>query len=168
VQVTSQINVPNKLTINGLEFQWVQPLDFLTRKIGVTGFGFNANATIVDQRSDGPATAFGVAPFTYNITGYYEKNGVMLRVSTTSRQGSVNSGAAQNGIPAAALFGTDYTTYDFSSSFDLDKIFGFAGAPQLTANFTDATLRSYFQFENATFTQYKPGRQFLVGLRGSF
>jgi TonB-dependent receptor len=171
VQVTSQINVPNKLTINGLEFQWVQPLDFLTRKIGITGFGFNANATIVDQRSDGPATAFGVAPFTYNITGYYEKNGIMLRVSTTSREGSQNSGAAQNGIPAAALFGTDYTTYDFSSSFDLDKIFGFAGAPQLTvnvANFTNATLRSYFQFENATFTQYKPGRQFLVGLRGTF
>ncbi len=171
VQVTSQVNVPNKLTINGLEFQWVQPLDFLTRMIGVTGFGFNANATFVDQRSDGPATAFGVAPFTYNITGYYEKNGVMLRVSTTSREGSQNSGAAQNGIPAAALYGTDYTTYDFSSSFDLDKIFGIAHAPQLTvnvANFTDATLRSYFQFENATFTQYKPGRQFLVGLRGTF
>ncbi|MEI5688800.1 TonB-dependent receptor [Sphingomonas kyungheensis] len=171
VQVTSQVNVPNKLTINGLEFQWVQPLDFLTRHIGITGFGFNANATVVDQRSDGPATAFGVAPFTYNITGYYEKNGVMLRVSTTSREGSQSSGLAQNGIPAAALYGTDYTTYDFSSSFDLDKIFGFAGAPQLTinvANFTNATLRSYFQFENATFTQYKPGRQFLVGLRGTF
>ncbi|MBB6504977.1 TonB-dependent receptor [Sphingomonas endophytica] len=171
VQVTSQVNVANKLTINGLEFQWVQPLDFLTRMIGVTGFGFNANATIVDQRSDGPAVAFGVSPFTYNITGYYEKNGIMLRVATTSRQGSQNSGAAQNGIPAAALYGTDYTTYDFSSSFDLDKLLGIPNAPQLTfniANFTDATLRSYFQFENATFTQYKPGRQFLIGLRGTF
>ncbi len=171
VQVTSQVNVPNKLTINGLEFQWVQPLDFITKHIGVTGFGFNANATVVDQRSDGPAQAFGVAPFTYNITGYYEKHGVMLRVSTTSREGSQNSGAAQNGIPAAALFGTDYTTYDFSSSFDLDRIFALKNAPQLTvnvANFTNATLRSYFQFENATFTQYKPGRQFLIGLRGTF
>lgn len=171
VQLTSQVNVPNKLTINGLEFQWVQPLDFITKHIGVTGFGFNANATLVDQTSDGPAQAFGVAPFTYNITGYYEKHGVMLRVATTSRRGSQNSGAAQNGIPSAALFGTDYTTYDFSSSFDLDKIFGLTGAPQLTvnvANFTDATLRSYFQFENATFTQYKPGRQFLIGLRGTF
>jgi TonB-dependent receptor len=171
VQVTSQVNVPDKLTINGLEFQWVQPLDFLTRKIGITGFGFNANATIIDQTSKGAAQAFGVAPFTYNVTGYYEKNGVMLRLSTTARRGSQNSGAAQNGIPSAALFGTDYTTYDFSSSFDLDKIFGMAGAPQLTvnvANLTDATLRSYFQFPNATFTQYKPGRQFLIGLRGTF
>jgi len=171
VQLTSQINVPDKLTINGLEFQWVQPLDFLTRRIGVTGFGFNANATIVDQRSNGAAVAFGVAPFTYNITAYYEKHGVMLRVSTTSRRGSQSSGAAQNGIPAAALFNSDYTSYDFSSAFDLDKILGVPHLPQLTvnvSNFTDATLRSYFQFSNDTFTQYKPGRQVLVGLRGTF
>ncbi len=171
VLVTSQVNVPNKLKINGLEFQWVQPLDFLTEKLGFRGFGFNANATIVDQTSDGPAQAFGVAPFTYNITGYYERNGVMLRVSTTSREGSQSSGNSQNSIPAAALFNSDYTTWDFSSAFDLDKIFGVKKAPQLTinvSNFTNATLRSYFQFPNATFTQYKPGRQFLVGLRGSF
>ncbi|AOH84968.1 TonB-dependent receptor [Sphingomonas panacis] len=171
VQITSQLNVPDKLTINGLEFQWVQPLDFLTSHIGVTGFGFNANATIVDQTSKGAAVAFGVAPFTYNITGYYEKHGVMLRVSTTSRRGSQNSGTAQNGIPAAALYGFDYTSYDFSSAFDLDKIFNLPHAPQLTinvSNFTDATLKSYFQFENLAFTQYKPGRQVLVGLRGTF
>ncbi|RUN75932.1 TonB-dependent receptor [Sphingomonas sp. TF3] len=171
VQLTSQTNVPDKLTINGLEFQWVQPLDFLTKHIGVTGFGFNANATVVDQTSKGAAIAYGVAPFTYNITGYYEKHGVMLRVSTTSRRGSQSSGAAQNGIPAAALFNNDYTSYDFSSAFDLDKIFGIKNLPQLTvnvANFTDATLKSYFQFSNDTFTQYKPGRQVLVGLRGTF
>jgi len=171
VQVTSQVNVPNRLKINGLEFQWVQPLDFVTKLIGVTGIGFNANATIVDQTSDGPAQAYGVAPYTYNVTGYYEKNGIMLRVSTTFRKGSQSSGANQNGIAAAALFNDNYQQFDFSSAFDLDKLLGIKGAPQLTvnvANFTDATLRSYFQFSNATFTQYKPGRQFLVGLRGSF
>jgi len=171
VQVTSQVNVPEKLTINGLEFQWVQPLDFVTRLIGVTGFGFNANATIVDQTSKGAAQAYGVAPRTYNATLYYEKNGVMLRVSTTYRKGSQSSGANQNGIAAAALFNDSYQQYDVSSAFDLDKLFGMKGAPQLTinvANFTNATLRSYYQFSNATFTQYKPGRQFLIGLRGSF
>ncbi|MBW8745851.1 MAG: TonB-dependent receptor, partial [Sphingomonas sp.] len=171
VQVTSQVNVPEKLTINGLEFQWVQPLDFATRLIGVTGFGFNANATIVDQTSKGAAQAYGVAPRTYNATLYYEKNGIMLRVSTTYRKGSQSSSANQNGIAAAALFNDSYQQYDFSSAFDLDKLFGIKNAPQLTlnvANFTNATLRSYFQYSNATFTQYKPGRQFLIGLRGSF
>lgn len=171
IQVQSQVNVPNKLTVNGLEFQWIQPLDFLTESIGVRGFGFNANATIVDQRSDGPAVAFGVAPFTYNLIGYYENGGVNLRVSTTFREGSQSSGANQNGIPTAALFTDNYQQWDFSSSFDLEELFGWNGAPQLTVdvqNFTNSTLRIYFQYEGATFTQYRPGVQYLVGLRGTF
>ena len=43
--------------------------------------------------------------------------------------------------------------------------------PQLTIdviNLTNAEQRSYFQFNNATFTQYDPGRTVIVGLRGSF
>ncbi|WP_420140033.1 TonB-dependent receptor [Sphingomonas sp.] len=171
VQVTSQVNVPERLKINGLEFQWVQPLDFVTKLVGVTGFGFNANATIVDQTSKGAAQAYGVAPRTYNATIYYENHGVMLRVSTTYRKGSQSSGANQNGITSAALFNDSYQQYDFSSAFDLDKLLGIKGAPQLTvnvANFTNEKLRSYFQFSNATFTEYRPGRQVLIGLRGSF
>jgi len=171
VQITSQINVPNKLVINGLEFQWVQPLDFVTERFGIKGLGINANATIVDQSSDGPAIAFGVAKYTYNVTGYYENHGVTLRVTTTFRKGSQSSSANQNGIAAAALFADDYRQFDFSSIFDLEKMFGIRHAPQLTfdvVNFTNSTLRSHFQFSDATFTQYKPGRQFLFGIRGSF
>ena len=171
VQVQSQINVPNKLTINGLEFQWVQPLDFLTSRFGIEGLGVNANATIVDQTSNGPATALNVAKYTYNLTGYYERNGVSLRLSQVYRKGSQSSGLNQNGIAAAALFADDYRQTDFASSFDLDKIFGCKNAPQLTfnaINITNEKLRSYFQYENATFTYYKPGRQYLVGLRMSF
>ena len=38
------------LKVNGLEVTWVQPLDFLLgRYLGVTGFGFTANLTIIDQ-----------------------------------------------------------------------------------------------------------------------
>jgi TonB-dependent receptor len=171
VQIQSQINVPNKLTINGLEFQWVQPLDFLTSRFGVEGLGVNANATIVDQTSNGAAIAYGVAKYTYNLTGYYEHNGVSLRLSHVYRKGSQSSGANQNGVTAAALFSDDYKQTDFSSSFDLEKIFGLGNVPQLTFNVTNITnekLRSHFQYDNATFTYYKPGRQFLVGLRATF
>lgn len=171
VQIQSQINVPNKLTINGLEFQWVQPLDFLTSRFGVEGLGVNANATIVDQTSNGPAIAYGVAKYTYNLTGYYEHDGVSLRLSHVYRKGSQSSGANQNGVTAAALFADDYKQTDFSSSFDLEKIFGLGGVPQLTFNVTNITnekLRSHFQYDNATFTYYKPGRQFLIGMRATF
>jgi TonB-dependent receptor len=171
VQIQSQINVPNKLTINGLEFQWVQPLDFLTSRFGVEGLGVNANATIVDQTSNGAAVAYGVAKYTYNLTGYYEHDGVSLRLSHVYRKGSQSSGANQNGVTAAALFADDYKQTDFSSSFDLEKIFGLGHVPQLTFNVTNITnekLRSHFQYDNATFTYYKPGRQILVGMRATF
>ena len=43
--------------------------------------------------------------------------------------------------------------------------------PQLTIdviNLNNAEQRSYFQFTNATFTQYNAGRTVILGLRGSF
>ena len=173
VQVQQQVNASGTLTVNGLEFQWVQPLDFITERFGIKGFGFNANATIVDQKGTGaaPAIALGVAKYTYNISTYYENHGVSLRVSTTFNKGSQQSTPNQNGITQAALFSDNYQQWDFSSIFDLSKMFGIRNAPQITfdvVNFTDSKLRSYFQFSNATFTEYKPGRQFLIGVRGTF
>ena len=35
-------------------------------------------------------------------------------------------------------------------------------------NLTDSHLRTYFQFPNATFTDYNPGREILIGIRGKF
>lgn len=173
VVLQQQVNASGKLTVNGLEANWVQPLDFLLEDIGLKGFGFLANATIIDQKGEGaaPATALGVAKYTYNITGYYERGGVSARVSTTFTKGSQQSGLNQNGIPNAAIFSDDYRQFDFSSSFDLDKILKRSGLPQLTfdvINFTGAKQRSYFQFPNATFTSYDPGRTIMVGLRGRF
>lgn len=173
VQVQQQVNATGTLTVNGLEFQWVQPLDFITERFGIKGFGFNANATIVDQKGTGaaPAVALGVAKYTYNISTYYENHGVSLRVSTTFNKGSQQSIANQNGITQAAIFSDNYQQWDFSSIFDIGKMFGIRNAPQVTfdvVNFTNSKLRSYFQFSNATFTEYKPGRQFLIGVRGTF
>lgn len=175
VVLQQQVNASGDLTVNGLEFNWVQPLDFLLGGIGLEGLGFTANATLIDQKGEGaaPAIAVGVAPTTYNYTLYYENHGVGARVSRTYAEGSQVSGANQNGIPAAALFGDDYSQWDFSASFDLAEMFGGESAwlPQLTIdviNITDEEQRAYFQFSNAAFTQYQPGRQVMVGLRGRF
>lgn len=170
VVLQQQVNAEGRLTVNGLEFNWVQPLDFLLEDV-VPGLGFIANATIIDQKGKGaaPAVAIGVAEYTYNATAYYEHGGVSARISQTFTKGSQTSGLNQNGIPAAALFSDDYRQWDFSSSLDLNEITGSTGMPQLTfdvTNFTNAKQRSYFQFENATFTQYTPGRTFMIGLRG--
>ncbi|MDB5704766.1 MAG: TonB-dependent receptor [Sphingomonas bacterium] len=176
VVIQQQVNASGTLKINGLEFNWVQPLDFLLGKyLGLNGFGFQANLTLIDQKGAGAAStsavALGVAPVSYNITAYYEGHGLTVRASTTFNQGSQSSGTNQNGIPLAALFTDDYQQYDLSSSLDLNKVFGSQGLPQITfdvVNIFNAEQRSYFQFPGATFTSYKPGTTFLVGLRGRF
>jgi TonB-dependent receptor len=174
VVLQQQVNASGRLTVNGLEFNWVQPLDFLLSGIGLEGFGFTANYTIIDQKGSGaaPAVALGVAPETYNTTIYYENHGVSARISKTFAEGSQSSGFNQNGIPLAAIFGNDYEQYDFSSSFDFSEIFGASPwVPQLTVdviNLTDEKQSSYFQFSNAMFTEYEAGRTIIVGLRGRF
>jgi len=174
VVLTQQVNASGRLIVNGLEGTWVQSLDFLLgRYLGMNGFGFSVNGTIIDQKGTGsaPAIAVGVSPHTYNATFYYENHGISARLSTTWAEGSQSSGANQNGITNAALFSDDYQQWDFSSSLDLSTIFGAAHLPQLTfdvVNIFKAEQRSYFQFENAAFTSYQPGRTILVGLRGRF
>lgn len=174
VTLTQQVNATGTLKVNGLELNWVQPLDFLLgRYVGIKGFGFSANLTLIDQTGSGaaPAIAVGVAPVTYNLTAYYENHGLSVRLSNTYTRGSQQTLANQNGITAAALFSDNYSQWDLSSSLDLGQVFGNKNLPELTfdaINLTNAEQRTYFQFENATFNSYKPGTTFLVGLRGRF
>jgi TonB-dependent receptor len=167
VVLNQQVNASGKLTVDGIEFTYVQPLP--------AGFGLAANYTIVDQRGDGaaPAIAIGVAPHTYNLTPYYERGGISVRLSGTRNEGSQVSGSNQNGIPAAALFSDTYTQWDLGTTFDLAAIMHRKGSalPQITLdviNLSDEDQRSYFQFANATFTNYTPGRQVVLGVRGHF
>ncbi|MCU6453737.1 TonB-dependent receptor [Sphingomonas sp. A2-49] len=174
VVIQQQVNSDGKLKVNGLEFQLTQPLDFLTHYIGVRGFGFQGSLTIIDQKGEGsgaPAVALGVAPTTYTLTGYYEGNGLSARLTYTFNEGSQASGLNQNGIPGAAIFGRDYGQLDFSGNVDLGKVFGKPYLPTVVLNVININKEaqsSYFQYPNATFNQYQPGRTVLVGIRGRF
>ncbi len=174
VVLTQQVNASGVLHVNGLEANWVQPLDFLLgRYVGLNGFGFSANLTLIDQTGSGaaPAVATGVSPVTYNITGYYENHGLSVRLSTTFNKGFIASGANQNGISAAALYNDDYQQWDLSASVDFAEIMDLKWGPELTLdvqNLTKEKQRSYFQFENAAYTLFQPGRQVMIGLRGRF
>ncbi len=173
VVLTEQVNASGALTINGYEFNWVQPFDFLLDRFNLDGFGFQANFTLVDQHGTGaaPATALGVSPHTYNVTGYYDHGPFEFRLSTVFNEGNQIANANQNGIPLAALFEANYTEWDFSSIVDVSKLLGWSHEFQLTfdaTNIFDAKLRQYFQFTNATFTQYNAGRTLMVGFRGKF
>jgi TonB-dependent receptor len=175
VVLTQQVNAPGKLTVNGLEIGWVQPLDFVLEKVGLTGFGFSANTTIIDQKGSGaaPAIATGVAPRTYNSSLWYEQHGISARISYNYAKGSQSTGANQSGIAAAAIYGDPSRQWDFSSSLQLGNLLNANSAfwPELTLdviNLTKEKQRSYFQFSNATNDFYNPGRTILFGVRGKF
>jgi TonB-dependent receptor len=173
VQIQQHINASGTLMVNGLELQWTQRLDFLTRLVGLTGFGLQANATIVDQQGSGatPAVALGVAPRTYNVIGFYERGDVSVRIATNFQKPLQSAVTNQNGLPAAGIFSRAYQQWDFSSVIGLGRISPTLRDIQFVVNMTNAssaTLSSYFQFSNATFASYKPGRQIWLGLRSSF
>ena len=138
------------------------------------GFGIQANLTIIDQQGKGtgaPAIALGVAPTTYTLGGYYDNGGVSARLIYTYNEGSQVATANQNGITNAALFGEAYDQLDFSGQLDFAQLFDNKYYPTLTLdviNITKSTQRAYFQYPNAAFTYYEPGRMIMVGLRGSF
>ena len=98
ITVVEQVNQAGLEIINGLEFDYVQPLDFLLADYGLEGFGFNGNLTILDQRSTGiaPSFAAGVAPMSYNVTGYYDHNGLSVRLSYVFTDKSYGTGTSNN------------------------------------------------------------------------
>ncbi len=169
VVMTEQINAPGILDIHGTEIGIQQSLD---RFLPVPGFGFTGNVTLVHQNSAMQgAVATGVPRFTDNWTVYYEHAGYMARVSQSFAQGSAASGLNQNGVTNAAIYNDPYRQTDLSLRFDLETILGVPHAPQLSVdvnNVTGAKQRQYFEYKAATYTEYKPGRAFTVGLREEF
>jgi TonB-dependent receptor len=187
VTVTQQVNAPGMETINGMEFGYVQPLDFLLEEHGLKGLGVTANLTIVDQSSSGSAAvhAMGVAPYTYNLTGYYENNGIMARISYNFTDRSYASasntqsvclptiGALGAGCPAGAyLFTKAYGQADISSSLKLSRLAGdLPSDPELTfdvQNVFNAKQRMYDQYTNAIHNYYAAGQTFMFGIHGTF
>jgi TonB-dependent receptor len=185
VNVTSTVNAPGMLTVNGLEVNWVQPWDFILGAYGLDGFGTTANMTIVDQKGSGaaPAIAQGVSPFTYNVTAYYDYQGYSFRLSYVWNDTQVVSGTNQNGLclPSAAVttcpegarsYKRAYGQLDLSSSIRLSNIFGdILTDPELTfdvQNITKSKLSTYWQYPNVTGDYYRQGTTYLIGLRGRF
>jgi len=167
--VTQQVNSPALLKIKGLELTWQQPLTLLP----IPGFGFSANYTYITQKATNNSgfIAVGVPEYTSNITLYYENGGFMFRVSRAFSKGSQQTNSPQNGIAGANLFGDDYAQVDIAARADLGKLMGWKQNIELTLdvwNATRSTQRAYFQFPNATFTEYKPGATYLLGVRASF
>lgn len=166
VDVQSQVNADGILKITGEEATWVQPVDWV-----LPGLGFTANYTHVKQTSSGtgvPAVAVGVAPNLWNGTVYYDHGPASVRLSYTWTDKMIASGANQNGIPFARIKTDSRGEFDFSASYTLEHV---TTSPQITldvVNLTNEPMRDTFQFSNAAYDIYYPGRTVMLGIRGTF
>ncbi len=170
ITVNTTANVDQTLTIRGEELIYQQPLDFITSRLpgGLTGFGFTANYTHIEQDSPGSAAmAVGIAPNLYTLGGYFENFGVSVRLNYTWTQAAVIAIAPQNNTNVANIQG-DRGQLDMSASYTppwMDKAYQFTFN---AVNITNKPLTTYSSYESAPFSVYYPGRQFLLGLRAKF
>ncbi|MFS2027422.1 TonB-dependent receptor [Massilia sp. CT11-137] len=168
VIITEPYMIDSKLKVRGLEFTWQQPLDMLP----VKGFGFTGNFTYTKQKDEaaGAPPVAGVPPRTNNLTVYYEKDGLNLRVSRqyqASLISNTNTGLG-NGVYA---YSTGRSQVDMSAGINLQKVFGFGYNADLTLsvwNLNNAKSQNYTAFSNAIFDENKPGRSYTMSLRTSF
>jgi len=168
VLITEPYNIDSKLKVRGLEFTWQQPLDMLP----VKGFGFTGNFTYTkqtDQVNGAPPVA-GVPPRTNNLTLYYERDGINLRVAhqyTSTMVTNTGTGLA-SGVYA---YSTSRAQTDLSAGLNLQKLFGFRYNTDLTLsvwNLNNAKSQTYTQFTNAVYDQNIPGRSYTMSMRVAF
>jgi TonB-dependent receptor len=170
VEVTAPYNIDSKLKVRGVELTWQQPLDMLP----VKGFGFTGNFTYTKQTDEAPNAppVAGVPPRTNNFTLYYERNGINARVSRQYTASHVVNTSTGLNVPGGAYaYTSERTQVDLSVGVNLKQLFNFAYNTDLTLsvwNLNDAISRTYTQFSNAIFDEYKPGRSYTMSLRTSF
>ncbi|MBB6250799.1 TonB-dependent receptor [Nitrospirillum iridis] len=161
VTLTQPVNL-SKLLLQGVELTWVQPLDFI-----VEGLGFSANGTHIEQSSESGLFATGIAPYSYNLQGYYEGHGVSVSLNYVWNDQSTAANAPQNNINEP-LIAAARGQFDLSLGYQLPM---FNDSIRLTVdalNITNEPLVTLFGHSNSPYSIYYPGVQVIFGARAKF
>ncbi|MFC4312311.1 TonB-dependent receptor [Steroidobacter flavus] len=162
--VSQRVNGPDA-TVDGFEFAW-------QHVFGDTGFGFNANVTLVDtdkpyNRYDISQSGFAVTGLadSANFVGFYDKNGFEVRVAANWRdeyllQFGQNQNNSQFG--AEPTFVNSSLQIDLSTSYQLtDQLNVFFEA----LNVTNETQSTHGRFDNQLLDVFAYGRRYALGAR---
>jgi TonB-dependent receptor len=169
VRVDQRRNTDELITLDGWEVTYVQPLDVL-----LNGAGFSVNYTHIKQKSEGglpgaPSSAVtGLSPYTYNITAFYEDFGFSGRLVWSVRDSFIDFlGNNENNIPGDN-YAQKRSFLDASFSYKLPLEANVSISVELQ-NLTNEQLLTYFRDDPLTpRASFAPGRQYLIGLVGSF
>jgi TonB-dependent receptor len=162
--VSQRVNGPDA-RIHGFELAW-------QHVFGDTGFGFNANATIVDtnkpyDRTDISQSGFAVTGLadSANFVGFYDKNGFEVRVAANWRdEYLLQFGQNQNN----SAFGAEPTFVNSSLQIDLSTSYQVTSELNMffeVLNVTNDTISTHGRFDNQMLDVFAPGRRYALGAR---
>jgi iron complex outermembrane recepter protein len=160
VLFNTPVNIEDTTYLKGAELLYQQRLDML-----LDGLGLTLNYTRLDS---GSQTILGLAENNYNAVAYYEQDRFAVRFSYNYRDDyvecPVNCGSTSPEVGYRRAAG--YLDLNSSVSFE-------AFGQKLTLSFealnlTDEEEYSFYGYENRTNTLNRPGRQYILGLRGQF
>jgi TonB-dependent receptor len=162
--VSARVNGPDA-TVNGWEIA-------LQHVFGDSGFGFQANATIVDtnrpyDRNDISQSGFAVTGLanSANLVGFYDKNGFEARVAANWRdEYLLQFGQNQNNsaFGAEPTFVNSSLQIDLSTSYQINEKFNV----YLEAlNITNETQSTHGRYDNQLLDVFAYGRRYALGAR---
>jgi TonB-dependent receptor len=162
--VSQRVNGPNA-TVNGVELAW-------QHVFGESGFGFNANVTLVDtdrpyDRTDISQSGFAVTGLadSANFVGFYDKNGFEVRVAGNWRdEYLLQFGQNQNN----SAFGAEPTFVNASLQIDLSTSYQLTEQLNVffeAINVTDETQSTHGRFDNQLLDVFDYGRRYALGAR---
>jgi TonB-dependent receptor len=161
--ITGQVNGPDA-DVRGLELA-------LQYVLGNSGFGFQANATLVKTNRDFPTDDISGAAFAItglansaNFVGFYDKHGFQARVAVNWRDSYLlQLGQNQGGtFGAEPVYVDKQTTVDVSTSYDITPMFTVFGE---VTNLTNANYSTHGRFSNQPLDIYNYGRRYTAGVR---
>jgi TonB-dependent receptor len=162
--VSQRVNGPDA-RVSGIELAW-------QHVFGDTGFGFNANATIVDtnkpyNRNDISQSGFAVTGLadSANLVAFYDNHGFEVRVAANWRDNYLlQFGQNQNN----SAFGAEPTYVNSSLQVDLSTSYQIL--PELNVffealNITNDTQSTHGRFDNQLLDVFAYGRRYALGAR---
>lgn len=165
--ISAQVNGPDA-TVRGVEIAWQQVF-------GDSGFGFQANATLVDTNKPYDATNISQTGFAVtglansaNFVGFYDKNGFQIRTALNWRDEYL-AGFGQNqntgAYGAEPTFVNQSFRVDLTSSYDVTKDFSIFGE---ILNLNNNKQSTHGRFKNQLLDVFDYGRRFTLGARYRF
>jgi TonB-dependent receptor len=161
--ITGQVNGPDA-NVSGVEIA-------LQHVFGNSGFGLQANATLVHTNREFPTDDVSGAAFAItglansaNFVGFYDKNGFQARVAVNWR-GSylLGLGQAQGGtFGAEPVYVDKQVQVDASASYDITRQFTVFGE---VTNINNSNFSTHGRFSDQPLDVWNYGRRYTAGVR---